>query len=185
MGLVGRAATKIDKLNAGKSTIKISRSHVGNYRKKAESFDFNSWEGRRVRGETKYTHIGLRLLSTREIKDFKKEMHANGIKVKIDKKGMLPDEVAAAFDPSKGHIYLRKDASYLSATHESFHAKQWKELGMEKYQMQTRLDKEEYVYSKIMENSNRYNSKEIHEAQRYIYQVRNGIWPSPDWEGFK
>jgi len=36
----------------------------------------------------------------------------------------------------------------------------------------------------IIKNKENFNSNEILEAQRYIYKLRNGGWPSTDWKGF-
>ncbi|MTH55002.1 transposase [Bacillus mangrovi] len=185
MGAVGGAAIKIDRIKTAHTAVKTSKSHLSYYGNKLERFDFSAWENKSVSGKRKFTDEGLRVLNIREVKNFKKEMHANGISVKIDKKGILPNNVAAGFDPHEGAIYLRKKPTYLSATHEGFHAKQWKELGMEKYQLQTRIEKEEHVYKKIIENKHKYNQEEIYEAQRYIFSLRNnGMWPSKDWKGY-
>lgn len=46
------------------------------------------------------------------------------------------------------------------------------------------LEREEYVYNEIMKNKELFTSDEIFEAQKYIYKLRNGNWPPPNWNGF-
>lgn len=88
------------------------------------------------------------------------------------------------FDYNTGEIVLRDKPSVLSLEHESYHAEQYIKLGKEKYLEQTVLEREEYVYNEIMKNKELFTSDEIFEAQRYIYKLRNGNWPPPNWNGF-
>lgn len=125
-------------------------------------------------------------MSIRQMKNFKSEMNKINVKVIFDKKGkLLPAKAAGGFDPDTGQIVLRNEASYLSSLHESYHAKQYNLLGKEDYLKQTRLEREEYVYNEIMRNKDLFLGDEIFEAQRYIYFIRNGNWPLPDWKGFE
>ncbi|SFD38459.1 Metallopeptidase toxin 4 [Bacillus sp. 491mf] len=64
----------------------------------------------------------------------------------------------------------------LSAPHESYHAKQSRELGQENYLKQSRSAREEYIYNEIMQNKEKCIAEEIYEAQRYIFslEVDNG-----------
>jgi hypothetical protein len=148
-------------------------------------FDYKEWADMPVGGQTRVTPDGLRIISIRDMKKFKSEMNANGIKVIIDKNGsILPERAVGGFNPNTGQIVLRPDASLLSALHESFHAKQFKELGKEEYLKLSTLEKEEYVYNEIMKNKSKFSAEEIYEAQRYIFKLRNGHWPPPSWKGF-
>jgi hypothetical protein len=125
-------------------------------------------------------------MSVAELKQFKSEMESLGIKVIVDKKGrMLPHFAEAAFDYNSATIILRKEATNLAALHESYHAKHWLELGKEKYQALSSREREEYVYNQIMKNKDKFNDAEILSAQKYIYKVRNGHWPPPNWKGFE
>lgn len=68
--------------------------------------------------------------------------------------------------------------------HESYHAKQWIEIGKENYLKLSTLEREGYVYNQIMKNKDLYTSEEILFSQRYIYKLRNGEWPPTGWKGF-
>ncbi|MDH6373847.1 hypothetical protein M2444_005690 [Paenibacillus sp. PastF-3] len=147
-------------------------------------FDYKEWADMPVSGQVKLAPNGQRLISIRDLKLFTKDMNGKSIKVVIDEKGkILPDFAAGGFDPRTGQIVLKKDPTYLSAMHESYHAKQWIEIGKEKYLKLSTLEREEYVYNKIMKNKDLYTSEEILFSQRYIYKLRNGEWPPPEWKG--
>ncbi|MBD8499953.1 hypothetical protein IFO66_16785 [Paenibacillus sp. CAU 1523] len=150
------------------------------------NLDYKEWEEMPVSGQTRLTADGLRVMSIRELKKFKSDMNESGFKVVMDKKGrILPINVAGGFDPYTGQMVLRPHASYLSALHESYHAKQYKKLGQEIYLKQTRAEREEYVYNEIMKNKDIFTFQEIYEAQRYIFYIRNERWPLPDWKGYE
>lgn len=150
-----------------------------------DDLDFKLWEEMRARGQIIIGPNGQRLMTVRELKSFKIEMNEIGIKVIPDKKErLLSDDVAAGFDPYIGRIVLRRNPTYLSAMHESYHARQWKELGKENYLKQSRLDREEYVYNEILKNKNKFSEAEVLYSMRYIYKVRFGEWPPLDWKGF-
>ncbi|WP_242479937.1 zincin-like metallopeptidase toxin domain-containing protein [Bacillus cereus group sp. N21] len=147
--------------------------------------DFKSWEEMPVSGQVRIASNGQRLMNVCQLKIFKREMSENNIKVVLDKKeNILPSSAAAGFDPQTGQIVLRRKPTYLSALHESYHAKQWRELGKENYLKQSTLEREEYVYNEIMRNKDGFSEAEILFSQRYIHRLRYGVWPSQDWKGF-
>ncbi|MGW9526792.1 WXG100 family type VII secretion target [Paenibacillus terrae] len=153
---------------------------------KGHDLDLKSWEEMPVSGQRRVTPDGLKIMNVGEMKTFKKEMNAIDVKVLIDKKGaILPEKAVGGFNPNTGQIVLRPDASYLSAIHESYHAKHFGELGKEKYMKLSTIEKEEYVYNELMKSKDKFNSSEIYEAQRYIYKLRNGQWPLPSWKGYE
>ncbi|WP_432777150.1 zincin-like metallopeptidase toxin domain-containing protein [Brevibacillus gelatini] len=139
-----------------------------------------------VSGKIRKASNGQRLMSVRELKRFKREMSANNINVVIDKKDkILPSNAAAGFNPETGEIVLRREPTYLSALHESYHAKQWRQIGKENYLKQSIIEREEYVYNEIMRNKDKFSDAEILFSQRYIYKLRYGNWPPKDWKGFE
>ncbi|WP_179031869.1 WXG100 family type VII secretion target [Paenibacillus kribbensis] len=153
---------------------------------KGHDLDLKSWEEMPVSGQRRLTSTGHRIMDISEMKSFKKEMGAIDIKVLIDKKDkILPENAAAGFNPATGEIVLRKESTNLSAIHESYHAKQWKELGKDNYLQQSTLEREEFVYNEIMKNKVLFNDGEILFSQKYIYKLRNGKWPPPGWKGFE
>lgn len=166
-------------LKSGSKDLELKESTKGN-------LDFKEWEDMPVGGQTRLTADGLRIMSIRDLKKFKKDMNEIGIKIILDKKEkILPRNVAGGFDPYTEQMVLRTDASLLSALHESYHAKQFRELGQENYLKQSRSEREEYVYNEIMKNKEKFIAEEIYEAQRYIFFIRNKQWPLPNWKGYE
>lgn len=107
------------------------------------------------------------------------------IKFILDRKGkILPNNAAGGFNFETKEIVLRGKPSYLSLQHESYHAKQYLNLGKEKYLEQTVLEREEHVYNQIIKNKDNFTEKEIYEAQRYIFSLREGYWLTPNWQGY-
>ena len=134
-----------------------------------------------MKREAKFNAEGERLMSVRELKAFKKKMNDIGVKVETDlKKKVIKGKQAAAFDNQNGIIYLRKEPTMYQALHESHHAEQWKKLGVEAYNSQSRLQKEQYVYEQLMKNTEILSPSEINHAKAYIYFVRNSYWPPLD-----
>lgn len=149
-------------------------------------FDYKEWEDMTVSGQVKIAPNGQRIISIRDLKRFTKEMQGNNIEVIVDKKeNILPEFADGGFDPKTGQIVLKKEPTYLSTMHESYHAKQWLELGKEEYLKLSTLDREEYVYSQIMKNKDLYTVEEILFSQKYIFKLRTGGWPPPGWKGFE
>ncbi|MCX2824475.1 zincin-like metallopeptidase toxin domain-containing protein [Bacillus pseudomycoides] len=166
-------------LKSGSKDLELKESTKGN-------LDFKEWEDMPVGGQARLTADGLRIMSIRDLKKFKKDMNEIGIKIILDKKEkILPRNVARGFDPYTEQMVLRTDASLLSALHESYHAKQFRELGQENYLKQSRSEREEYVYNEIMKNKEKFIAEEIYEAQRYIFFIRNKQWPLPNWKGYE
>jgi len=93
---------------------------------------------------------------------------------------VLKGDVAAAFDPRNGTIYLKKNATLYEASHEGAHAKQWSKLGKEKYNDQTRIQKEQFVFDELMKNKELLTLEQINHAEAYIFKVKNGYWPPFD-----
>ena len=135
-----------------------------------------------MKREAKFNAKGERVMSIRELKAFKKRMNDMGVKVEVDlKKKVLERNQVAGFDNQNGIIYLKKPPTMYQALHESHHAEQWKKLGVEAYNSQSRLQKEQYVYEQLMKNKEVLSSSEINHAKAYIRAVKNnGIWPPVD-----
>jgi hypothetical protein len=124
----------------------LSKEKGGQVVEGAGDFDYKEWADMPISGQVKLAPNGQRLISIRDLNLFTKDMNGKGIKVVIDEKGkILPDFAAGGFDPRTGQIVLKKDPTYLSAMHESYHAKQWIEIGEENYLKLSTLEREEYV----------------------------------------
>jgi hypothetical protein len=136
------------------------------------------WEGKPQRGST--GNNGSPRMSRAEMQAYKKTMNEQGIEVAIDKKGRLGDN-RAGFDNQTGTVYLKKGAPDFEAFHERQHAEQWKEMGKEAYNNQSRWQKEQYVYDQIMKNKERFSDAELNDATRYINRERAkvGLDPMP------
>ena len=116
---------------------------------------------------------GERVATTKQIRNYKKEMNSKGIFVVVDKKGkVLRGNKAAGFDYSTGSIYIKKKPGVIDLYHEGYHAEQYLSVGRENYISFGTLAREEYVYSRIMENSRLFNEVEIQGATDYIMSLR-------------
>ncbi|WP_240764978.1 zincin-like metallopeptidase toxin domain-containing protein [Paenibacillus dendritiformis] len=152
--------------------------------------DLAEWDTKRVRGNVfKIDKYGNRKIRASDFKKLKKDMDKEGIEVKIDKI-KVPKDKAGGFDPETGIMYFREKPSQIAAFHESIHAKQWLELGKEKYLKQSFLEREEHVYKIIMENKKNFTRAELIATERYIYKLRTGQrppfgWPPSDSEIFR
>ncbi|MGH1049426.1 zincin-like metallopeptidase toxin domain-containing protein, partial [Bacillus mycoides] len=117
--------------------------------------------------------IGETLATRKEIRAYKKEWGESGIKVNIDKKGViLPEGVEAAFDFVNGDIYLKKKPSVINMHHEGFHAEQWLDIGKEQYMNLSRLEREEYVFEQVMKNKHLFDKASIDHSIDYIERLR-------------
>ena len=116
---------------------------------------------------------GERVATTREIRRYKRQMQSMGINVVVDLKGkVLNGNRAAGFDYATGTIYIKKKAGVIDLYHEGFHAEQYLNIGKKKYINLERLEREEYVYSRIMDNSSLFNEVELAGATNYIARLR-------------
>ena len=116
---------------------------------------------------------GERIATTRQIRNYKKQMNSLGIKVVVDKKGkVLNGNKAAGFDYSTGTVYIKKKAGVIDLYHEGYHVQQYLSIGQENYINLGMLKREEYVYSRIMENSSLFNEVELQGAIDYIINLR-------------
>lgn len=136
-----------------------------------------TWEGKLQKGKSGY--LKQPRMSRAEIQAFKQDMKEIGVEVEFDKKRILPPDVRGAFDASKGKIYLKKGATKFEAFHEGSHAKQWSELGKQKYLKQNRLQRETHVYEKIKENEKSFVDIELNDAKRYLNDVREKFGELP------
>ncbi len=122
-----------------------------------------------------FSDRGTRIATTKQIRSYKKQMKSMGINVVVDRKGkMLNGTRVAGFDYSTGTIYIRKNAGVLDLYHEGYHAEQYLSIGQKNYIELGRLAREEYVYSRIMDNHSLFNEAEIQSATKYIERLRRG-----------
>ncbi|MEE4562769.1 zincin-like metallopeptidase toxin domain-containing protein [Paenibacillus polymyxa] len=163
----------------------------GGIKTRNTDLDQAEWETKRVSGNVfKIDEYGNRKIRASDFKKFKKDMDQSGIKVVIDKE-KVPKNKAGGFDPETGIMYFRGKPSQIAAFHESVHAKQWLELGKNKYLKQSILEREEHVYKIIMENKKNFTRAELIATERYIYKLRNNGrkapfgWPPADSEIFR
>ena len=110
---------------------------------------------------------GERIATTSQIRNYKKQMQSMGINVVVDKKGkVLTGDKEAGFDYATGTIYIKKKSGVIGLYHEGFHAEQYLNIGKENYVSLGTLAREEYVYSRIMDNSTN-NSLGSHEYRQF------------------
>ena len=85
--------------------------------------------------------------------------------------------MGAGFDGPGKRLLLRSNATRLQLFHEMQHFQHYLELGADVYNdlsITSKLDKEEYVFNKIMANANKFNERELKTAQSYIQDFRDG-----------
>ena len=122
---------------------------------------------------SEYFVTGERIATTKQVRDYKKQMRERGIKVVVDKKEKhLQGRRIAGFDYSEGIIYIKKRPGVIDLYHEGFHAEQYRKIGPESYRRLDTLAREEFVYGRIMENSRLFNMKELQYAKDYIMKLR-------------
>lgn len=147
--------------------------------------DLNLWDNKKVSGNYQYDANGNRLAKIKEIKKIRDNLSKHNVGFIIDiKNKILPQFAAGGFNPYTGEVVLRENPTYLSLRHENFHAEQYIKLGKETYLSQTTLQREEHVYSQIMKCKEEFDDNEIYNAQYYIYTLRNGDYPPPNWKGY-
>jgi hypothetical protein len=142
-----------------------------------DNMDGNPWQGKPQRGKTGFLESSR--MKRSEMQAYKESLKQQGIDVVTDKNGALGDQQRAGFDYNTGKVYLRKGATKYEAFHEAQHAKQWKELGVDAYKQQSRVQREQYVYDQIMKNKDQFSPAELDHAKRYIDRLRNenGLGP--------
>ena len=124
--------------------------------------------------ENEIFKTGERKATSKQIRNYKKQMKNKGIDVVVDKKGKrLIGNKMAGFDYSNGTIYIRKDAGVIDLYHEGYHAQQYLEIGKDSYIALGTLNREEYVYEHIMKNKSLFNEAELQGATSYIESLRN------------
>ena len=117
---------------------------------------------------------GRRKATTKQIRKYKKEVNSRGIGVVVDKKSkIIKDEALAGFDYDRGNIYIKKDTGLLELYHEWYHAEQYLSIGRKEYISLGRLNREEYVYRRIMENKILFNERELEFSKGYIIRLRD------------
>ena len=101
-------------------------------------------------------------------------MNSRGIGVVVDKKSkIIKDEALAGFDYDRGNIYIKKDTGLLELYHDWYHAEQYLSIGRKEYISLGRLNREEYVYRRIMENKILFNERELEFSKGYIIRLRD------------
>ncbi|CAJ1316691.1 zincin-like metallopeptidase toxin domain-containing protein [Paenibacillus nuruki] len=164
--VVGKTATK-SAIDGGswlirKFSKKNSADEVLN-----ESIDYRNVQ--RLQNSRKET-----LALTKEIRQFKQYWGQYGINVKVDKKGkVLRGELEAGFDYGSGEIWIKKNPSLINLYHEGYHAEQWLAIGKEAYMNLNRLEREEYVFSRVMQNENLFDTPSINHSKEYIDRLRS------------
>lgn len=117
--------------------------------------------------------IGENLASRKEIRQFKKTWGQVGVTVNVDKKGkVLRGKYEAGFDYSNGEIWIKKNPSLINLYHEGYHAEQWLAIGKDAYMNLSRLEREEYVFSRVMQNKGLFDEESLNHSKEYIKGLR-------------
>jgi hypothetical protein len=125
---------------------------------------------------------GGQKLERRELQRLSKQIQANyGVEVETVQKGSAMEKRMnefggqAGFMASERKIYVRKGATFYELSHERYHAEQWHKLGDEAYNQQTRLEKETYVYDRLMQEKSKLTADQIQDATDYISRLRKKL----------
>lgn len=109
---------------------------------------------------------------TKEIRQFKQCWGQAGITIKVDKKGkVLTGKYEAGFDYSNGEIWIKKNPSLINL----YHAEQWLAIGKDAYMNLSRLEREEYVYSRVMQNKKIFDDASLDHSTEYIDDLRKKL----------
>lgn len=97
-----------------------------------------------------------------------------GIEVQENADALLDSvnpNAAAAFDRSRGIIYVREGATRAEWFHEFAHARQWQQLGRKAYEEQGTWGRELHVFQEIMKNTELHNFYQVEAAKNYIRRL--------------
>ena len=122
--------------------------------------------------EREYFANGERYATRKEVKNYKKQMHEKGVKVKYDLKLKILGTNEAGFDYENIVIYIKKKPALVDLYHEGYHAEQFLKVGKMNYISLGRLAREEYVYQQILKNRYMFNDAELNTARKYIEKLR-------------
>ena len=118
---------------------------------------------------------GERIATTKQVRNFKKEMYRKNVNVVVDKKNrVLGNGAAAGFCAENNTIYISKKTALIDMYHESFHAEHCSILGFEQYNALSRIEKESYVVNRIKSNNGFFNEAEIRTNKKYLEKVKRG-----------
>ncbi|MGV7115125.1 zincin-like metallopeptidase toxin domain-containing protein [Paenibacillus kyungheensis] len=135
----------------------------------SESIDYRNVQ--RLQNSRKET-----LVLRKEIRQFKQYWGQYGINVKVDKKGkVLRGELETGFDYGSGEIWIKKNPSLINLYHEGYHAEQWLALGKDSYMNLSRLEREEYVFSRVMQNKTIFDEASLNHSREYIRSLRKTL----------
>lgn len=174
--LAKRGAKLIANVRGFKQAKKLWRSGADLMEKGA------TWVGKPQRGSTGF--LGSARLSRRELQSFKKQAQEIGAELVVIKdkkmiKAMDDLGVQAGYQSASNKLFVRKGATAYEVTHEMTHAKHRAGVGKEAYEKLSKLEKETYVYDKLMDRSGRLTSEEITHATDYINRVRKEFGLNP------
>jgi Metallopeptidase toxin 4 len=118
-------------------------------------------------------------LSRKEFQNLKDEL--NGYELNLDRRSdkMLNKaseksgkDFMGGFDYGTGTVHLRKDATRFEAFHEMTHARQFAELGQQKYKDLGTYAREAHVFNEIWKNRREFNKDEVKSAIRYMRTLK-------------
>ena len=123
--------------------------------------------------------LGSRQLTRKEVAQWTNRLANDyGVKLEILQKDspilvyMDATQKQGGFLADVKTIYLRPGPTYYEVAHEAKHAEQFKKLGAERYSLQSRLDKETYVYEELLKDKRNLSSAEVEHATGYINRLR-------------
>ncbi|MGI0118924.1 zincin-like metallopeptidase toxin domain-containing protein, partial [Zooshikella sp. RANM57] len=120
-------------------------------------------------------YLGGERIKRRELYLIKKELEKNGVSLVKNSDAYLDalgrksgQKYRGGFSPSEKKLYLRRGATRYEVTHELKHARDFIELGYEKYMKLGVFERERRVYEKIINQKHLFNADEIKHATWYI-----------------
>lgn len=117
---------------------------------------------------------GERVASMKDIRKLRKKVGRFGIGVRIDRLGnILPPKVDGAFDYLNEEVVLPINPKVITLAHEGFHVEQYVYIGAEAYRRLEKLEREEYVHRRLLQNKNKFNEVEIKHQIAYINSLRS------------
>jgi RHS repeat-associated protein len=117
-------------------------------------------------------NLGGTLASPSQLSDFAEYLGQNGIDLQIGDE-YLPANAVGGFNAGKQTVTLGDNPTVYQVLHESLHVEQFLDVGPEAYTAQTTVQKEQYVFDRLSNSSEFWDSLNFEEQQHSIWYIQS------------